>query len=154
MKKKSVYVIMHNIRSCYNIGSLFRTSDALGIEKVFLGGYSPRPDQNKSISKTALGAEKCVEWEAHWHTHAIIDKLKADGVRIVALEQAEKSIDLNQYQPIFPMAILVGNEVKGLSRSILSRVHDIVEIPMKGEKESLNVSVAFGIAAYTLIMEE
>lgn len=154
MKKKSVYVIAHNIRSCYNIGSLFRTSDALGIEKVFLGGYSPRPDQNKSISKTALGAEKCVEWEAHWRTYAIINKLKADGIRIIALEQAEKSIDLDRYKPIFPMAILVGNEVKGLSQSILSQTHDIIEIPMRGEKESLNVSVAFGIAAYTLIQEK
>lgn len=151
MKKRRLVVISHNIRSCYNVGSIFRTADALGIEKVYLGGYTPRPDQHSSISKTALGAEKFVKWEANWHTHLIIKKLKEEGFKIVALEQTNRSVDIGKYKPTFPLALLLGNEVKGLSKSILAKVDDVVEIPMLGEKESLNVSVAFGIASFRML---
>lgn len=149
--KKDLFVIAHNIRSCYNVGSIFRTADALGVRKIFLGGYTPNPDKNGSISKTALGAEKFVSWEAHWHTHRIIEKLKKEGTRIVALEQTEKSIPLEKFKPKFPLVIILGNEVKGLSKNIIDRADESVEILMKGQKESLNVSVAFGVVAYSIL---
>ena len=145
-----LFVILHNIRSNYNVGSVFRTSDALGVSKVYLGGYTPNPNKDRKISKTALGSEKYVPWETVWHTHKLIEQLSLKGVRIVALEQDSSSVDLDVFMPSFPMALLLGNEVKGLSSSILSRCDDIVEIPMHGKKESLNVSVAFGIAGYEI----
>ena len=143
-------VILHNIRSSYNVGSIFRSSDALGISKVYLGGYTPNPEKDQSICKTALGAEKYVPWETVWHTQKLITKLAQQGFTIVALEQSRKSVDLKDYMPTFPMALLVGNEVRGLSPSMLAHADHIVEISMSGKKESLNVSVAFGIAGYII----
>ncbi len=146
------YVILHNIRSCYNVGSVFRTSDAFRIDKIILGGYTPDPEKNKSIKKTALGADDFVTWEKVWQTHKIIKDLKGRGFKIVALEQAEKSKKLSNFKPKFPLALILGNEVKGLSEKILEKVDEVIEIPMGGEKESLNVSVAFGIAAWNIKM--
>ena len=146
--KGAFYVILHNIRSSYNVGSIFRSSDALGISKVYLGGYTPNPEKDRAVCKTALGAEQYVPWETVWHTHKLITRLAQQGVTIVALEQSRKSVDLKDYMPTFPMALLIGNEVKGLSSAMLAHADRIVEIPMSGKKESLNVSVAFGIAAY------
>ncbi len=148
--KGAFCVILHNIRSSYNVGSVFRSSDALGINRVYLGGYTPNPGKDRAIRKTALGAEQYVPWEAVWHTHKLITKLIRQGVTIVALEQSRKSVDLEEYMPMFPMALLIGNEVKGLSSAMLAYTDNIVEIPMSGKKESLNVSVAFGIAAYEI----
>ena len=148
--ESAFYVILHNIRSSYNVGSIFRSSDALGINRVYLGGYTPNPGKDRAVCKTALGAEQYVPWETVWHTHKLITKLARQGVAIVALEQSRKSVDLKDYMPTFPMALLVGNEVKGLSNAMLACVDQIVEIPMSGKKESLNVSVAFGIAAYSI----
>lgn len=153
-RDQKFYVIVHNIRSSYNVGSIFRCSDAFGVDKIFLGGYSPNPDKNKSVCKTALGGENFVPWEAVWHTHKLIAKLAQKGVKIVALEQAPQSTSLDDFMPSFPMALLVGNEVKGLSEKMLSHVDQVVEIPMMGEKESLNVSVAFGIAAYCISLKK
>lgn len=153
-KKTDSFVILHNIRSCYNVGSIFRTSDALGIEKIFLGGYTPNPKNNIAIRKTALGAENMLEWEAHRQTHHILKKLKSQGVIIVALELTKKSIDLENFEPNFPFALLLGNEVTGLSDAMLKYADYIVQIPMLGEKESLNVSVSYGIAMYTMKMKK
>jgi 23S rRNA (guanosine2251-2'-O)-methyltransferase len=150
-REKDFFVILHNIRSCYNVGSVFRTSDAFGVSKIFLGGYTPNPAKDKSVAKTALGAEKFVPWEAVWHTHKIIEHLQTQGIKVFALEQAEKSVDLNEFMPMFPMALLLGNEVKGLSSKILEKVDGVVEISMLGKKESLNVSVSFGVAAYKIV---
>ncbi|MDA3815343.1 MAG: TrmH family RNA methyltransferase [Patescibacteria group bacterium] len=147
---KKFYAILHNIRSAYNVGSMFRTADALGIDKIFLTGYSPSPDQHKQISKTALGAEKNIEWEKCWHIHQVFDKLKKQKVKIYALELDSQSEKLEEIEVSGSLALLVGNEVKGLSTTVLSQTDSIVEIPMFGKKESLNVAVAFGIAGYVI----
>jgi len=141
------YIVCDNIRSLENIGSIFRTADALALDKIFLGGISGQPPQPK-ISKTALGAEKNIAWEHQWQTWRIIDKLKKEGVKIVVLEQDKKSISYLKFKPKFPLALVIGNEIKGVSASVLKRADQIIHLPMLGQKESLNVSVAFGIAGY------
>ncbi len=147
---KKFYAIIHNVRSAYNVGSMFRTADALGIDKIFLTGYSPSPDQHKQIAKTALGAEKMVEWEKCWHIHQVFNKLKKQKVKIYAVELDSRSESLNDVKADNSVALLVGNEVRGLSLTVLEQVDKIIEIPMHGKKESLNVSVAFGIAGYVI----
>jgi len=141
------YVVCDNIRSLENIGSIFRTADALAVDKIFLGGICGKPPHSK-ISKTALGAENNVEWEHQWQTWRIIDKLKKQGVKIIALEQTKKSVPYTKFKPKFPLALIVGNEIKGISPSVLKKADKIIHLPMLGKKESLNVSVAFGIAGY------
>lgn len=147
---KDFYVICDNIRSLENIGSIFRTADALGVIKIYLCGICGTPPNSK-ISKTALGAEKNIPWEYAKQTGRLIDKLKKQGIEIVALEQAENSIDYAKYRPKFPAALVLGNEVKGVSKAILKKCDKIIELPMVGKKESLNVSVAFGVAGYEII---
>lgn len=145
--KKEFYVICDNIRSLENIGSIFRTSDALGVSKIYLCGISGKPPHHK-ISKTALGAEKTIPFEYYRQTGRLVDKLKKQGVEIVALEQAKKAISYLEYKPKFPVALIVGNEVKGIYKKILKKADKIIFLPMQGKKESLNVSVAFGVAGY------
>jgi len=147
---KSFYVICDNIRSLENVGSIFRTADALGVSKIFLCGITGRPPQEK-ISKTALGAEKTIPWEYHKQTWRLIEKLKQEKVFIVALEQDKKSIDYRKFKPKFPLALILGHEVKGVSKKILGKSDKIINLPMLGKKESLNVSVAFGVAGYEII---
>jgi tRNA G18 (ribose-2'-O)-methylase SpoU len=147
MKGQEIYLILHNIRSAYNVGSIFRTADAAGVKKVYLGGYTPTPTDNK-VKKTALGAEKTVPWEYYKQTWRLLEKLEKEGVQIVALEQTKKSTDYRKFKPRFPLALVVGNEVSGLNKKILSYTDKIIEIPMYGKKESLNVAVAMGIAVY------
>ena len=146
------YVICDNIRSLENIGSIFRTADALGVSKLFLCGISGRPPEAK-ISKTALGAEKTVPWEYHKQVWRLIEKLKAQGVHIVSLEQHWRAVDYKKLKPIFPLALVIGNEVNGVSPKALQQSDEIIFLPMRGEKESLNVSVAFGIAGYQIIQK-
>lgn len=145
--KKDFYVILQNIRSLHNVGSIFRTSDAFGVTKIYLTGITGKPPREE-ISKVALGAEKYIPWEYHRQPARLIKELQKQGIQIVALEQAKgKSKDINKWKPKFPLALLLGNEPKGLPKILLSLADEVVEIPMKGKKESLNVSVAFGIAA-------
>lgn len=145
--KPEFYVICQNIRSLFNVGTVFRTGDAFGVTKIFLTGYTGTPPR-KEISKVALGAEDWIPWEHHRQPARLIKKLKAQGVHIVALEQVPgRSTDVNAYQPQFPMALLLGYEVDGLPARLIALADDVVEIPMHGRKESLNVGVAFGIAA-------
>ncbi len=144
---KKFYVICDNIRSLENIGSIFRTSDALKADKIFLCGICGKPPQQK-ISKTALGAEKWMKWEYHASSWKLIERLKKQGISIIVLEQG--GMNLKRFKPKFPLALVIGNEVKGVSKSVLKRADKIVSIPMKGKKESLNVAVAFGIAAYNI----
>ena len=146
---KDFYVICDNIRSLENIGSIFRTADALGVTKIFLCGISGKPPHHK-ISKTALGAEETIPFEYYKQIGRLIDKLKKDKIQIVALEQDKKSIDYAKFKPKFPVALIVGNEVKGVSKKILAKCDKIVELPMLGEKESLNESVSFGIVGYEI----
>ena len=146
---KEFYVICDNIRSLENIGSIFRTSDALGVSKIFLCGISGKPPHHK-ISKTALGAEETIPFEYHKQIGRLVDKLKAQGIQIVALEQNKKAISYEKFVPKFPVALIVGNEVEGVSKKILKKADKIIFLPMFGQKESLNVSVAFGIAGYEI----
>lgn len=148
--KNQFVVIAHNIRSLYNVGSIFRTCDAAGVDKLYLGGYTGGPG-TKQIEKTALGAQSTVPWEKHWQTYRLIEKLKKQGYQIVALEKTIKSTDYLKFIPKFPVALVLGNEVRGLSSQILKRCDYIVSLPMHGKKESLNVSVAFGIMAYKIM---
>jgi tRNA G18 (ribose-2'-O)-methylase SpoU len=153
---KEFYVICDNIRSLENIGSIFRTSDALGISKIFLCGISGKPPHHK-ISKTALGAEETIPFEYHRQIGRLVDKLKNPSagsgqkkIQIVALEQDKKAVSYEKFKPKFPMALILGNEVKGVSKKILKKADKIIFLPMAGSKESLNVSVAFGVAGYEI----
>ncbi len=147
---KNFYVICDNIRSLENIGSIFRTADALGVAKIFLCGISGKPPHHK-ISKTALGAEKIIPFEYHKQTWRLIKKLKSQKVFIVALEQSKKAVLYTKFKPKFPLALIIGNEVKGISKKTLQKADKIICLPMKGRKESLNVSVAFGVAGYHIL---
>lgn len=150
-KTKSLFVIAHNIRSLHNVGSIFRTADSFGVDKIYLTGYTGSPPDPK-IAKVALGAEKFVPWEKSKSVVRLIKQLRQDGIRIVALENnVPKTISLDKFKPKFPLALLLGEETKGHSKKLLQLVDDVVEIPMHGQKESLNVSVACGIAIYGLI---
>ena len=143
------YVVCDNTRSLENIGSIFRTSDALGVNKIFLCGISGFPPNSK-ISKAALGAEKNIPFEHYWQTWRVIDKLKKEKVKIVVLEQTKRSTKYSNFTPKFPLALIVGNEIKGISPSVLKKADKIIDIPMFGKKESLNVAVAFGIVGYEI----
>lgn len=149
-------VILHDIRSTHNVGSMFRTSDAAGISKIYISGYTPAPvDQfkrkRKDIAKTALGAEDSVEWEQINDLEKLIFDLKNEGFKIIALEQAKKSVDYKKVKLGKKSVIIVGNEVMGMSQDILAQCDVVAEIPMRGEKESLNVSVAFGVALFRFL---
>jgi len=147
---KEIYLVLDNIRSRENVGSIFRTADAVGVGKIYLCGITPTPPHEK-ISKTALGAEACVSWEYRKQTWRLLEKLKKEGVGMVALEQTKESINLFKFKPKFPLVLVVGNEVKGLSSQILKHCDKKISIPMYGKKESLNVSVAAGVALYQLV---
>jgi len=150
VSERKLVVVGHNIRSAFNVGSIFRTSDGAGVSKIILGGYSAHPPHPKLL-KTALGAEQSVPYEKVWQIWRAIDKLKEDGYNIIALEKNSQAKNIFKFKPKFPLALVLGNEVKGISKEILKRCDDVVFIPMRGKKESLNVSVAFGAAVYTLL---
>ena len=147
---KEFYVICDNIRSLENVGSIFRTADALGVTKIYLCGITGKPPQHK-ISKTALGAEETIPWEHVKQVGRLIEKLKKGKINIVALEQDKKSVLYTKFKPKFPLALIIGNEVKGVSKKTLEKCDKIIELPMNGKKESLNVAVSFGIAGYYII---
>ena len=147
-------LILPDIRSAQNVGSLFRTADAVGIKHIYIVGYTPTPldrfgKPQKDIVKTALGAEQTVSWEYVKTLAPLLTKLKKQGYTLVAIEQAKNSIDYKKIK-IDPRktACILGNEVNGLSVSSLKKVDLVAEIPMKGMKESLNVAVAGGIALF------
>ena len=153
--KKDVAVLMHDVRSAHNVGSIFRTADAAGASKVFLSGYTPQPTDRfgraqKDLAKTALGAEKYLPWEYQKSPTTIISRLHKDGWHIVAVEQDAKSVDYRKFKIKKPTLFILGNEVKGISKTILKKCDAIVEIPMRGKKESLNVSVAAGIILFSI----
>lgn len=153
--KKSIYLILDNLRSLYNIGSIFRSADAFGVERIFLCGISAYPPQRqmRKIAKTSLGAERTVPWEYHRYAGVLIRRLKKQHTHVVALEinaGAIRALPLQKFHPKFPMALVLGNEVNGISRNILRLCHEIVTIPQFGTKESLNVAVTAGIALYAI----
>ncbi|HMQ02139.1 MAG TPA: TrmH family RNA methyltransferase [Candidatus Doudnabacteria bacterium] len=149
---ESITLIAHNIRSLHNVGAIFRTADSFGVEKIYLTGYTGTPEGKNAdkISKVALGAEQFVEWDKSKSLVRVVKKLKAEGVRIVVLENNVKfkTTRLQDYKPKFPLALILGEETKGNTKKILDLADDILEIPMHGRKESLNVSVACGVALY------
>ena len=151
MFSQKLYVICHNIRSLHNVGAIFRTADAAAVTKVYLCGYTGHPPR-KEISKVSLGGEDKVPWEHHFQTWRIVERLQANGIAVVALENniKFKSEDIWDFEPHFPLALLIGNENTGLSEGLLKRADSIISIPMFGLKESLNVSVAMGIGVYDL----
>jgi len=149
MNSGEIIILAHNIRSAYNVGSFFRTADGIGHCRVVLSGYSPRPP-HKGILKTALGAETSVPWEGIGRPGPWLAQMKRRGYHIVGLEQTKVSQNLFSYRRRFPMVLILGNEVRGMSLALLGHCHDVIEIPMQGEKESLNVASAMAVATYTL----
>ena len=163
-------VILHNIRSLHNVGSIFRTADAVGVEKLYLCGITPSPLDRfgvvrSDVAKVALGAEKTVVWEQVSTTARCITMLRKQGFAVVALEQDPRAIPYDAYGTnpspakagtpfrkgrIKPIALVLGAEVEGISPAVLKNCDTIIEIPMRGKKESLNVAVAFGVAAFRL----
>ncbi len=142
-------LVLPDIRSCHNVGALFRTADACGVDFLYLTGYTATPPKPQ-IDKVALGAEKWMPWKHYKNTLRLVTSLKAKGVKIVALEKNEHSVDLGTVKFSGPMALVVGNEVDGVDPRILALADIVVHIPMYGKKESLNVSVAAGIAMYEI----
>jgi 23S rRNA (guanosine2251-2'-O)-methyltransferase len=152
-------VVLHNVRSLHNVGSIFRTADSVGAEKIFLCGYTPTPFDEYGLPrgalvKTALGAEGYLDWEKRGSTCKVLDELKKAGFRIYAVEQGKDSVRADRLKlsrKEWSRAVLVaGNEIKGLSPGVLKRCDKLLELPMRGRKESLNVAVAFGIVAYAV----
>ncbi len=151
-------LILSNLRSVHNVGSIFRTANALGIDKIYLCGTTPTPLDNygiprKDFLKVSLGAEKTIHWEYVADIKILIKKLHADEYYIIAVEQDKKAID---YKTVDiggreKIVFVLGGEVEGLPKDILEEVSIIAEIPMLGTKESLNVTVAFGVAAYRIL---
>ncbi len=146
---KEIILLAHNIRSLWNVGSFFRTCDAFGVKKLILTGYTATPPR-REISKTAIGAEEWVEWEHYKDPLNVISVLKKKDYRIVGLEIAEGSVDIRDYEVPEKICLIVGHEVMGVPKEILKVCDDIIHIPMQGKKESLNVSVAAGIALHIL----
>ncbi|MCA9362002.1 TrmH family RNA methyltransferase [Candidatus Kaiserbacteria bacterium] len=147
------YIILENIRSAYNVGAIFRTADGAGVSKIFLIGYTPAPIDRfgrpqPEIKKTSLGASETIVWEHCTDVASVIEKLQAEGVLVVAVEQTPTAVSLTNLSVPDSVAYIVGNEVDGVSEITLSAVDKVVEIPMFGSKESLNVSVAAGIVLY------
>tara|TARA_B110000902_G_scaffold176186_1_gene199913 strand:+ start:430 stop:1038 length:609 start_codon:yes stop_codon:yes gene_type:complete len=149
--KTPIIVVLDNIRSLNNVGSVFRTSDAFLIEKIYLCGITAIPP-NREIHKTALGATESVDWEHKEDTLALVKKLKSEGIVVAAIEQAENSIMLDEFslESNKKIAIVFGNEVKGVQQEVVSESDYCVEIPQKGTKHSLNISVSCGVVLWDL----
>lgn len=149
--KTPLIVILDNIRSLNNIGSVFRTSDAFLIEKVYLCGITATPP-HKDIQKTALGATETVAWEYVEDTIPLIKKLQAENVEVLAIEQAEGAIMLNDFMPEKnnTYAVVFGNEVKGVQQEVVTASNSIIEIPQLGSKHSLNIAVSTGVVLWDL----
>jgi len=154
-----LFLVLHDIRSAHNVGAMFRTADGAGVSKIFLSGYTQEPadpgkrwmtDAEKSLAKTALGAEYSVSWERVSDIGGLFSRLRAEGVAIVSLETGEGSVDYRSFIPEGSVALVVGNETEGVDGDIVRESDVVLEIPMRGAKESLNVSVAAGIALFSL----
>ena len=150
-EKTPIIIVLDNIRSLNNIGSVFRSSDAFRIEKIYLCGITAQPP-HRDIHKTALGATESVEWEYVENTVDLIHKLKSEGVITLAIEQAENSLILNEFhpQPNQKYAIVMGNEVDGVQQSVINVCDNVLEIPQIGTKHSLNISVCTGVVLWDL----
>ena len=159
-RKKELHLILDNVRSAHNVGSIFRTADAAGVSKIYLIGVTPTPTDRfghfrKDIAKVALGAEKSVSWEYCRSLLPLFRKLKKEGFYILALEQDKTAVDYKKVSlkvSLTPRAaLIVGSEVSGIKKGALRMCDCVCEIPMRGKKESLNVAVALGIALFRLL---
>ena len=143
-------VLLDNIRSLYNVGSFFRTADAVGLDTLYLCGITAYPP-NSGISKTALGAEDSVAWQYHANAAEILAGLRARGYEIAAIETSLHSVDMFEWKPVFPVCIVFGHEVDGIRPELLAMADTHVRIPMMGRKHSLNVATAAGVVLYELL---
>lgn len=150
-KKTPLIVILDNIRSLNNIGSVFRTSDAFLIEKIYLCGITATPP-NKDIHKTALGATDSVAWEYVEDTLSLVEKLKTEGIHTIAIEQAENAVALQEFTTTndTKYAVIFGNEVKGVAQKVVTAADTVIEIPQYGTKHSLNISVSAGVVLWDI----
>ena len=152
-KEKDLHVMLDNIRSAWNVGSIFRTADGFGFKHLYLCGITPTPD-NEAVTKTSLGAEDFVTWSAHKDAVKLASGLKKEGFAIWALEQTKNSELLEAaarlLKPNHPIALVVGSEVTGVDPGILEIADKVVHLPMRGQKRSFNVAIAFAIAAALL----
>ena len=155
-----VRLLLDNIRSVHNIGSIFRTAETAGVSKIYCLGTTPTPldrfgRKRKDLTKVALGAEELVEWEHVDDSFAsigrLIRRLKSEGFQVIAIEQAPNSVDYREVKPHEKSLFILGNEIGGVSQMILKMADVIAEIPLKGKKESLNVSVVAGIVLYAIV---
>ncbi|MFZ2831657.1 MAG: TrmH family RNA methyltransferase [Minisyncoccia bacterium] len=152
---KSV-AILDNLRSVYNVGSIFRTANAVGIDKIYLCGTTPTPldaygTPRKDFAKVALGAENTMSWEYVENTLQCVQKLKEENFYIIAIEQSENAVDYKTVRVNENTAFIIGNEVDGITSNVLAECEVTAEIPMRGSKESLNVTIAFGIGVYRIL---
>ena len=147
---RELHLIAHDIRSCENIGALFRTADALGVHKIWLTGYTPAPPDPK-IQKTALGAENAVVFEKHEDIEQVLKQLDEEGFTLVGLELGAESVDIRSYAPPDKIALLLGTETTGIPPSLIERCDHLIQIPMHGVKESMNVTIAAAIASYAIL---
>lgn len=149
--KTPIIIILDNIRSLNNIGSVFRTADAFLIEKIYLCGITARPP-HKDIQKTALGATETVAWEYVEDTLELVTKLQQEGKKVYAIEQAENAIMLDKFEPLKNQtsAVIFGNEVKGVQQEVVTASDAVIEIPQLGSKHSLNISVSTGVVVWDL----
>ena len=149
-EKLPIVVVLENIRSAYNTGSVFRTADAFLLDGIYICGYTAYPP-HKEIKKTALGAEETVRWKYIKHVADAIEELKSEGYAVYAVEQAKGSIPLHQIGSIKRIAVVFGNEVTGVEQATIERCDGCIEIPQLGMKHSLNISVAAGIVLWELV---
>jgi len=146
-----IAVLGHDLRSAYNVGSIFRTADSAGLRHVYLSGFTPTPE-HRGVLKTALGAEAAVPWSHHEDPLPLVRQLQADGFTLAALERAEGAVGIEHVEvDHFPLALVLGNEVTGVPPALLDASDLVLALPQYGVKSSLNVSVAFGVAAYGLV---
>ena len=155
VKQNHIELILLDIRSTYNVGAMFRTADAVGVSRIILAGITPAPldkfgRPRADIAKSALGSEKTMPWESVVNIVSHLTKLKKKGYKIIAIEQSKDSIDYKKITPTGNVAVIMGNEVGGVPVKILKKCDIIAEIPMRGMKESLNVSVSCGIALFRM----
>lgn len=163
MNDRRIVLVVHNVRSAHNVGSILRTADGFAVEEVFFTGYTPYPKMTndkrlphvidraeKQIGKTALGADKTVKWRHYDNVAKLLTHLNKSGFMLVALEQTAKAISLPEFRPPGSVALIVGSEIGGIDEKLIELADTSVEIPMSGKKESFNVSVAAAVAIYHL----
>ena len=148
--KIPVSFLLENIRSVHNVGAIFRTADGMGAQEIFLTGFTPKPPRT-DLSKTALGAELSVPWSFEKNSIAIAKKIKKSNTKLVILEHTNHSESIYKYNWEFPVCIILGNEVSGVTENLVKLSDEHVEIPMMGIKQSLNVSVAAGVIGYEIL---